>query len=190
MARYFFALDLSAQDKALLNQFQQQITPPLPKPTKQHNLHLTLVFLGQLDAIQLTSVAKAVNELAAKANLKTIDKTIKPVQLTTDQLGVFKQAKVLYLGLTHTPNWLTKLVELLAIAADELGINLDPRPYHPHITLSRKVTQLPEPLSKSLPNQVSFQHKLTFNSFSLYRSISTNLGVEYQAMQTWPINAS
>lgn len=71
----------------------------------------------------------------------------------------------------------SSLVSQLSIAARQLGIELDERPYKPHVTLLRK--------AKS-------QVDIDFNpihwqadSFCLMESCSTPTGVEYRVIERW-----
>ncbi|NMP31840.1 RNA 2',3'-cyclic phosphodiesterase [Thalassotalea sp. M1531] len=173
MARYFFALDIAESDKKRIAVLQQNIKPPLPKPTVASNLHLTLVFLGQLSPEQLTPLLiKA--EALSKNYLQSSE-----YQLHIDHYDMFDQAKVLFLGMANTPSWLAKLVTELELAADKNDIDIIKRPYQPHITISRKVRELPEHFSANL--------YLNIKSFSLYISESSEQGVIYTPLKKFKL---
>lgn len=173
MARLFFALDLTPQDKAEIHQLQRSITPTLPKPTAPENLHLTLAFLGNISEQTIDKLCATAEQLAK--NLITHS----PYQLTGSHLGVFEKANVLFIGLTETPNWLDSLASALEHAAKTMNIRMENRAYHPHITLSRKVKQLPDP--------IHFKLSLSITSFSLYLSESTAHGVVYTPLKTFTL---
>lgn len=165
MARYFFALDIPNDSKQALSAIQQRITPLLPKPTTLENLHLTLAFLGDITAEQKSALINYAALLPQNVSKNT------RYNLIADHTGVFEQAKVMYVGLAEQPAWLNSLAAMLEAKAKELGISMVERPYHAHITISRKV--------KSMPVPMSFKESIPINSFSLYQSISTPGGVKY-----------
>lgn len=174
MARFFFALDLSPKDKAKIAELQQEVTPALPKPTGLNNLHLTLAFLGNISESNVDNLTKVANQLAKKLTSKN------GYQLNADHLGVFAKAQVLFIGLAQTPEWLNSLATEIENAAKSLNIRIDERPYHPHITISRKVKHLPEP--------IDFNISLSIHSFSLYLSESTEHGVVYSPVKTFNLS--
>lgn len=165
MARYFFALDIPNNSKQALAAIQQRITPQLPKPSTLENLHLTLAFLGDIIPEQKSALVDYAALLPQKVSTNTT------YNLTADHIGVFEQAKVMYIGLAEQPDWLNTLAALFEAKAKQLGIAIVERPYHAHITISRKV--------KSIPVPMSFKESIQISSFSLYQAISTPDGVKY-----------
>ncbi|REL28363.1 hypothetical protein DXX93_18535 [Thalassotalea euphylliae] len=221
MARYFYALDIDERGRHDLAALQARILPSLPKPTPPKNLHLTLAFLGQATDEQLT----AINQVAAtfappKANLSAEETATnsqiqspkprpniqpQPLTLTVDHLAIFQTAKVLYAGLQITPHWLAALAKQLINAALGQGIKIPEREFIPHITLSRKVSQLSFGESKveskiedKVKGEVEGKKEinsvlippivLTISSFSLYLSKSTANGVDYQVIERFNIS--
>jgi len=67
----------------------------------------------------------------------------------------------------------------LSDAAIAEGLFQEKRPYCPHLSLYRKATE-----QTKLP---SFKRLINVNSFSLYESISSEKGVSYCPIKTWPI---
>ena len=169
MARLFFAIDLQSTDKHTLHQFVQGHLPELKQPTTKKNLHMTLAFLGQVTDTQqqaLLDYATTVKPLHNQTN-----------DLVLNHLGVFTKARVLYLGLSAIPCWLTKLANELSQQAKLHGLFQEERPYRPHLTIARKVT---EPPSIDVP-----ELRIKVSSFSLYRSESTYTGVTYTPVKTF-----
>lgn len=192
VARYFYALDLCSADRQALVAVQQSLMPTLaksvtasakqhklPRLTKPENLHLTLTFLGQASEAQLSAINKAARQAA---NI-VASETQLSFQLIADHLAVFPNAKVLYVGLAHTPHWLQYLEQALAKTAEDNDIKLVERAFTPHITLSRKVSFLPSEISSTLSPPLT----LNITSFSLYRSDSTTNGVCYQAIERFSL---
>jgi len=173
MARYFFALDISKIDKNRIHVLQQSIVPSLIKPTSPDNLHLTLVFLGQLSPEQLKPLLKGAQQIASKFQAQQAK------LLRLNHLALFEQPKVLYAGLEKTPNWLAKLVLSLEYLSDNCKLSIDKRPYIPHVTLGRKII--------ALPNCTDIALNIEIASFSFYVSESTSQGVRYTALEKFSL---
>jgi RNA 2',3'-cyclic 3'-phosphodiesterase len=137
------------------------------KPVAPSNLHVTLVFLGSVDASMQTAITQAASQIA-----------IQPMSLTFDRLNYWKKPAVVCLTAEQIDPAVSSLVAQLSAAANQLGIALDERPYKPHVTLLRKAHSLP-----SLEfNPIHWQAE----SFCLVESCSLPGGVEYRVLQCWP----
>jgi 2'-5' RNA ligase len=75
---------------------------------------------------------------------------------------------------------LQTLESALRTGLQQAGIALDPRPYQPHLTLFRKVNQLP----RDLP-EPDFDWPIS--DFRLVESLTHPEGVRYQSLQSWPL---
>lgn len=137
------------------------------KPVQPQNVHVTLVFLGHVDAASELLIKHSVTGISAR-----------PFALTFDQLCYWSKPKVLYLTCSHTPDELEILVTALAMEVASCGLQTDTRPYQPHITLARHARYLPditiEPVVWSA------------ESFCLVESCSGPGGVSYKVRQQWP----
>lgn len=93
---------------------------------RAENLHLTLAFLGSVDAGRL-------DELVAAAD------TVVPQRFTVmfDEPGYWKHNRIFWLGASIVPAELSQLVAELRAALLARGIKFDPKPFVPHITLLR-----------------------------------------------------
>ena len=80
MTRYFYALDIPNAAKQQLITLGESITPTLPQPTTLNNLHITLVFLGDVGNEQLTSMNALALTLASQINEPTLVNII-PIKL-------------------------------------------------------------------------------------------------------------
>jgi 2'-5' RNA ligase len=103
-------------------------------PTR--NLHLTLLFLGEVTATQQEALEETASRLA-----------IPPLTLTLGQVEFWPRAKILCLtGDDDPPDpGLLELVDTLRRSAKIQGLRVEDRPYRPHVTLARKVSRLAEP---------------------------------------------
>lgn len=132
--RLFFALwPEPALREALWQQAREQLQRCGGRLVPQDNLHLTLAFLGHVDEVQQAVLVAAARTLPAPR-----------CDLLLDRYGWFESAQVLWLGCSQTPAPLLALASALAGQARAAGLRIDPRPFHPHVTLARKPRNLPD----------------------------------------------
>ncbi len=136
------------------------------RPVAPDNLHLTLVFLGQVNAIQLQQLLPVIDGLESE-----------PIELVFDRLGWWPDSRVLWLAPNSIPEQLEDLVSELRTSVNECGIEVDKRPYRAHMTLVRKVRQLP-----SLPEITPVTWRV--HKWVLVRSDTRPEGVRYTPVWT------
>ena len=95
------------------------------------DLHLTLVFLGELDAEHRKCAEAAAQGVRAA-----------PFALTLDRIGSFPRARILWCGAGASPQPLLALVGGLGEGLRGCGFRPERRPYVPHATLARKARPL------------------------------------------------
>jgi len=133
-----------------------------------HNLHVTLVFLGQVDA-----------ETEAVISQYAADITTQPFTLNFDGLSYWKKPGILCLSCRQpAPEPAMMLASALETAAANCGLRTDTRPYTPHITLARHVRHLPEIQIEPIVWRAE--------AFCLVESCSEPKGVRYQVRKQWP----
>jgi 2'-5' RNA ligase len=136
--RLFIAVDLSEEAREAMAAEQKRIAAALggPKPSRHpkwvrpEHAHLTLVFLGNVDAARVTSVVEAVGG----------DVDLAPFDMVLEGAGAFPPRgapRVLWIGTTTGAAELTALQRLLSSRVAGLGVELEARPFHPHLTLGR-----------------------------------------------------
>lgn len=89
------------------------------------NLHLTLAFIGEIDAVQADQVARALAALPAP-----------DFELAIDRIGEFGRVRVLWAGGPDNPA-LDRLAATVREQLNALGVNCDRRAFVPHISLLR-----------------------------------------------------
>ena len=98
--------------------------------TREENLHLTLKFLGEVQAARLPAIRAALQAAAAEA---------RPFLLATSHLGYFKGSggRTLWLG-TEESAALVRLYDNIDRGLAPAGFARDTRPLKAHITLARR----------------------------------------------------
>ncbi|HEY1247399.1 MAG TPA: RNA 2',3'-cyclic phosphodiesterase [Nitrososphaera sp.] len=99
------------------------------KPIELHNIHFTLMFIGELSDIQL-----------AKTKEKLSGLIFEPFSITYKGIGAFpspRSARVIWVGVDNNGGQkLTALANNVVSKLAELGLRAD-KPFSPHVTLLR-----------------------------------------------------
>ena len=104
---------------------------PLPGArVPAENLHFTLRFLGDLDAVDLERLLAALDEAPLPGAFS----------VTLGGLGAFpkpRQATVLWVGVSSGGEALEDLQLTVEDACEQAGLGREERPFRPHVTVSR-----------------------------------------------------
>jgi RNA 2',3'-cyclic 3'-phosphodiesterase len=130
-----------------------------------HNLHLTLLFLGNQPADRVEEIQSVASDISAQGFCFSLD-----------GFGWFPGARVAWLG-GEAPEAAVELVADLATAVGGLGLKFDPRPFHPHVTLFRQVRRAPD-----FPEPAPLQWPI--EEFALIESIPSQ---PYQVLRKWQV---
>jgi len=169
--RLFFAVRPPAATRDALAALRDRLTTPGARPVATANLHLTLVFLGTLDA------ARRARALAVGAEL-----TPPPAfDLFLDTLGSWPGPAVRWCAPRVVPVLLEQWVACLRAALTAAGCTLDPRPYRPHVTLLRAA-----PVLRDTPLQPPLLWPVT--RFALLAS-PPGQRRDYAVLGDWPLGA-
>jgi 2'-5' RNA ligase len=97
------------------------------RPMQARNIHLTLAFIGELDAAKSTDLARACRKLSSDI-----------FEWSIDTVGSFARARVVWAG-GPVGQPLADTVARARNLLDSVGIAYDRRPFVPHVTLFRDV---------------------------------------------------
>jgi len=125
--RMFFALWPGDAQRRALAHVQQDLLQHGGRGVHVLDIHLTLVFLGQIDAPQQACVTQAAGRVRER-----------PFELVLDSAGCFPGSRVLWCGAGTCPQPLFQLVDALRNALSVCGFVPERRAYKPHATLVRK----------------------------------------------------
>lgn len=166
MPRLFFALN--PDDKVRDRLAKLSLTIAGGRTVDLKNLHLTLHFIGQTNA-EKCLIAHAENF------------GFKPFNLTIDQYGFFKRAKVVWAGLKHCPDDLSNLAKHCAETSVKCANIERSECYTPHISLIRKIGNKPD-----WPEFEAFEWNV--NRFCLMVSESDQSSVQYRVIRDFHVH--
>ena len=146
---------------------------------RAENLHVTLKFIGHVDAGKLDAIRAALVGVRSDA----------PVELRFRGLGFFpneRRPRVLWVGVEGSPN-LVVLAGELDVRLSELGIPRETRDFSPHLTLARFD---PPGISESLRAAAQKHLAREFGSvrtgeFHLFESKTRPTGAEYTRLSSF-----
>ncbi len=175
--RLFIGLPIPAKLASVITRHARTIPLPKARWTTPENIHLTLVFLGEVGEPTLPSIKHELAELII---------TPFPIRLTT--LNTFPRAGVLIAEVDPIPR-LLHLQSQIASSVARCGLSPEDRPYHPHLTLARFHGSLHlTNTQRTLP--LSLRHSFTADTINLYRSNLTPNGPHYEILAQKKSNQS
>ena len=139
------------------------------RTTARENIHLTLIFLGQVHQHQ---------EQQLRQELRTLD--VKQFDLELDQAGEFTHCRINWVGPRVIPRQLSDLHDALKHISHGLGIDTEDRPYQPHITLLRNSRSKAQQSIKPMPWKVE--------RYCLIESKLKSEGVQYEILEEFQLN--
>ena len=130
---YFLAIPLPEEARRILAHHVNVLKEELPYKewTYPDDLHITLTFLGAANFQRINELKQAVTEKVEEHP---------SISLTLNGLGTFGQndrPRVLWAGVSSDSH-LYQLQKQIHEAAEQVGFQVDKRPYKPHITLAKK----------------------------------------------------
>lgn len=167
LRRLFFALVPAPEQRAALARAISALRPGA-RPVAAANLHMTLAFLGSVDA-QRERLAEAAAEQVHGA----------PFELDLQRVGHWARPRVLWCAATPAPAALFALHGALAGGLRAAGFELDRRPFSPHVTVARNAAHYHGP--GRLPVPVRWQ----VDVFQLVESTTAPAGAVYRVCRVF-----
>jgi RNA 2',3'-cyclic 3'-phosphodiesterase len=179
--RLFVAVDLSDDARDAIAEEQARIATALGqkasiKWVKPGAAHLTLVFLGSVDAARAATLVEAIGA----------DVDLAPFDMVLEGAGAFPPRgapRVLWIGTSAGAAELVELQQRLSSRISGLGIALETRPFHPHLTIGRWRESRPSDRERALaaarPGAIA---RVRVESATLYESKLPPSGPSYTAL--------
>lgn len=131
--RTFIAIEIPTAIQEKLIEIQTDLAKFVGRVSwvKRGNIHITLKFLGDVQANQIESISSA---------LKQIAQTHSSFNINFGGIGVFpnpRRPRVIWVGITSGAEEMTKLAEDIENSLQNLGFPREKRGFTPHLTLAR-----------------------------------------------------
>jgi 2'-5' RNA ligase len=186
--RTFIAIELPEKIIYTIRKVQEEIKSYGLKIrwVRPENIHLTLKFLGDIQAADTENVARAVSESATG---------YPPISLAVKGIGVFpgiKKPRVLWLGISKQLDLLTALQKTLDEKLEAMGFPKEKRPFRGHLTLGRIKSEIdPKTLHDVLKEFTQFESERFFaDRIILYKSDLKPKGAVYTKLIETYLTAS
>jgi len=167
--RLFLALWPAPQVQAGLARLLAGLPGGHGKAVHREDLHLTLVFLGEIGEASRACLERAMDGMQGR-----------PFDLVIDQLGHWPRSQVLWCGPAVVPESLQGLVRDLQDRLQGCGFAPERRPYAAHVTLLRHARPQPgRPLIRPLTWPV--------RDFALVASTPGGPPPRYRVLRRWPL---
>jgi len=173
MARVFFAVWPDPEVRGALERLAKDCAARTggraPAPA---NLHVTLAFIGNVDACRVVTV----REIGS-----TVSAATAPFSLVLDRIGAFHKQEIAWLGCSRVNEATQGLADGLSSQLSSAGFEREARPFRPHVTLARRARTraLDGALAKPIVWNIS---RLTLNA-----STHAQGALRYVAIDSWPL---
>ena len=171
-ARLFFAAWPAPEIQQALGKLALELQPACGgRAIPARNIHLTLVFLGDVERARLPRFESRAQAVVASR-----------FELAVDRVQYWRRNRIVWAGVAHCPPAAAALVERLAAAAAGEGIEVERRPYVPHVTLLRDARRAP--VHAAAP-----AIRWPVARFALVESVPRDRGRLYAPLREWPLAA-
>jgi 2'-5' RNA ligase len=167
--RLFFALWPDESARMALDRAGRELTGKRVRRIVADNLHLTLSFAGSV-----TESVQACLEQHAQAI------RVAPFTLTINHAGHYPRPRVLWIGPEEVPTGLWELAGALRQALLDCGVSPELHAFQAHVTVARKYSQ-------GVPERSFAPFDWSIRDFRLVESVSTENGVRYLPLRSWPL---
>jgi 2'-5' RNA ligase len=182
--RLFVALDVPERVCAAFSELSEQLKKVCPSGrwVRLEGVHITLKFIGEVPAEKVENVHHALGEVPSFA----------PIDLRFAGLGFFPSARrprVFWAGI-KSGSQLTALVAAIEMKLQPLGIPLEKRSFHPHLTLARfESPNGTDALRAAVEAAGSPEFGTDFiHEFHLYQSVLKRSCAEYTRLFSYPLS--
>ncbi len=152
------------------------------KWTEPENMHITLKFLGDVQADKIPKIS---------AKLKNIAKSHDEFKPLLKGVGVFKdfyRPKILWFGLRNCPEF-EKIKNGIENSLSDIGFEIDYRKFTPHLTVGRFKTSVSSDQLKKFvnTNREVYLQAVSVSDIILYESILSPQGSQYTVLEKFPL---
>lgn len=171
MKRLFFALWPDEKIRRDIVAISQALYSSRLSVTAADNIHVTLVFLGDVTQEQEQNIRQQIALLRAMK-----------VQIIFDRLTWWRQAGIVCLTTSQPSPHMLDLVNELKNVANQCGVEVETRPFQAHVTLARKARNMQELAFQPVYWQA--------DSFVLVESVRNDSGSTYRVQESWSLTGT
>jgi len=180
--RVFFCIPVANQIPSILSEIKSYLInePTVIKWIPIENIHLTLLFLGDIYNHNISDLIKLLENNISSAKFK----------IRISKTGMFPSVKsptILWLGLDRGIDQIKILQNQIEESVKEININYEKKSFIPHITIAKIKTVYPKVDVLPLMNSVYSPREIEVDSISMYQSRLFRDGVQYTLMNTFPL---
>jgi len=139
------------------------------RATRQEAIHLTLAFLGEIEAARADAAIAAARAVRAPAH-----------KLLVEHAEYWPHNRIVWVGPRRAPAPMARLARELGKALRHAGFSLERRPFAAHVTLIRKARA-----PRALPPLPKVDWPV--NEFVLVRSVLSSEGSRYAVLGRFPL---
>jgi RNA 2',3'-cyclic 3'-phosphodiesterase len=170
VARAFFALWPDAAVRERLAAHSDEIVRIAGgKVVKPDSLHMTLIFVGNVEDDRLARLAAVVDRISRK-----------PFSLGLDRISAFAATEAAWITTSHVPAALYDMQAQLYMELENAGFEVEQRRFVPHITVARKV-------AKDVKQKAMDVIHWSARTLCLVHSDTRPEGAVYQVAKTWKL---
>jgi RNA 2',3'-cyclic 3'-phosphodiesterase len=171
-ARLFFAAWPAPELQAKLGGLAQDLEHDCGgRATAPANIHLTLVFLGDVERRRVARFESIAGSIAARR-----------FELLVEHVDYWHHNRIVWAGVERCPEALQALVSDLGRALEPEGFRPERRPYVPHITLLRNARRAPVASAIAPIGWPVIR-------LALVESVRREKGRGYEVLRDWPLTA-
>ncbi|MDP4183841.1 MAG: RNA 2',3'-cyclic phosphodiesterase [Bacteroidota bacterium] len=185
MKRTFIAIEIDSSEKllSLFSRVKEELSGEKINWVDEHNLHITLNFLGEISSEMEEKVCGVLKELTLKK--QTFEFKLKGI-------GVFpgiRNPRVLWTGAEDTES-LCNLQQDIAKSLLELNLLSDEKPFKAHLTLGRikKLVKLGNVEKLVEGYKETFIQKVVVDKIIFFESVLTSRGAIYNPIEVFELN--
>jgi 2'-5' RNA ligase len=151
--RTFIAVDIGQEIRDRIVSLQENLARSgvEVKWVEPENLHITLLFLGEVEAKEIAQVCRIVQQGVEERA---------PFTLSVETVGCFPNARrprIVWVGIGTGTQELCAIHDALEVPLEELGFRREERKYTPHITMGRVKSDRPtDTLSAALAKRADW----------------------------------
>jgi 2'-5' RNA ligase len=184
MPRLFVALEIGSKAQRRIAGEQERLVETMRgaalRWTKYEQLHITLVFIGQVSEEHATAIVEAMRDPLPHP----------PFRFALGGLGAFPPhgaPRAFWIGVTSGAEQVVRVQALVAERLETLGVERERRPFSPHLTLARWKHSRPSDRPRTTTTSSATIASVDAHGVTLFQSHVTSAGSTYTVLAECPL---